>query len=113
MVQQLEGCTPGRLELVYNKRREVEIVAMSILVTHYALARVFFISREMGQEEMDGVITGCRKRAMFGTGLANSHPGCTNGLRKLYFHLVVGSFLTGMAVWVLNGYLLAENSHAY
>ena len=43
----------------------------------------------MRQGEVGGVIAGCCadgrlgcKRAMFGTGLANSHPGCMNGLRK-------------------------------
>ena len=74
----------------------------------------------MGQEEVDGVITGCCadgrlgcKRAIFGTGLANSHPGCMNGLSKHCSYLVVSSLLAGMAVWVLNWYLLAENGHAY
>ena len=33
---------------------------------------------------------------------ANSHPGCMNGLRKRYSHLVGGLFLVGKTVFVLN-----------
>ena len=36
---------------------------------------------------------GC-KRAMVGTGWANSHPGCMDRPRKYYPHLVGGSFVT-------------------
>ena len=44
---------------------------------------------------------GCKK-AMVGTGWANPRPGCMNGLRKYYFHLVCGSFLVGDMSWLLN-----------
>ena len=36
---------------------------------------------------------GC-KRAMVGTGWANSHPGCMYRLRKYHFYLVGGSFVS-------------------
>ena len=52
---------------------------------------------------------GC-KRAMVGSRWANSHPGCMNGHRKGYSHLLGGLFLAGKAVWVLNRGLQAENA---
>ena len=44
---------------------------------------------------------GC-ERAMVSTRLANSHPGCTNRLRKHYSHLVGGWFLARNAAWALS-----------
>ena len=50
------------------------------------------------------------KRAMVGTGWANSCFGCTDGLRKCYSQLVGASFLAKKIVWAINGSLLAENA---
>ena len=47
---------------------------------------------------------GC-KETMVGTRLANSHPGCTRGLRKCTSHLVGVNFWQGIKA-VLNRYLL-------
>ena len=48
---------------------------------------------------------GCKK-AMIGTGWANSRPGCMNRLRKCYSHLVL---LAGKAACVLIGCLPTKN----
>ena len=53
---------------------------------------------------------GC-KGAVFGIRKADSCPGCINALKKRYSHFVGGLFLTGKAVWVLNGCLLAKNTN--
>ena len=52
---------------------------------------------------------GC-KRAMVSTGWVNSCPGCLNGLRKGYSHLVGGSFLAEKAAWVQNGCLPTKSA---
>ena len=51
---------------------------------------------------------GC-KGNMVGTGWANFHPGCMDGLRNPYSHLVGGSFLSGKGAWVLSGGLSSVN----
>ena len=48
------------------------------------------------------------KKAMLGTGWANSHPGCMN--RKCYSHLVGSLFMAGKAVWALNECLPNKNA---
>ena len=50
------------------------------------------------------------KRAIVGTGWANSCPGCINKLRKHYSHLVGGAILARKAAWALSGCLPTENS---
>ena len=52
---------------------------------------------------------GCKRR-MVGTGWANSRPGFTNRLRKLYCHLVGGSSLAGKAAWELSRWLPTNNA---
>ena len=58
---------------------------------------------------MAAVRLGC-KGALVGTGWANSHPGCMNGVIKHYLHHVGGSFLAGKVAWVLYLCFLAENA---
>ena len=50
------------------------------------------------------------KKAMVGTGWANSCPGYMNKLRKHYSHISGGSFLAGTAFWALSGCLPTESA---
>ena len=60
--------------------------------------------------QMVAARTGC-KRAMVGTGWANSRPGCIN---KHYFHLAGGSFLARKADWAQIGCLPTDYCmHSY
>ena len=52
------------------------------------------LGHPQGAMHMVAARLGC-KWAVVGTGWANSHPVCMNGLRKRYSHLVGGSFLAG------------------
>ena len=45
-----------------------------------------------------------------GTGWANSCPGCMDGLRECYSHLVEDSFLVGKAAWALSTCLTTESA---
>ena len=62
-----------------------------------------------GAVHMAAARLGCKK-AMVGTGWANSRPGCMNRLRKRYSHHLGGSFLAGKAAWVLNECLPTDNT---
>ena len=76
----------------------------SLLVTSYCVLHIISAER-VGQgfagwhaRGVSAARLGCQS-AMFGTGWADSCPGCMDKLRKCYSHFVRGSFLSGKAAW--------------
>ena len=105
------------IKLLYKPYSTVLVTSYCALHKKYslcALACRFYVSRKggtgrggwghpQGAVHMAAAGLGC-KRAMVGTGWANSHPGCMNRLRKHYSHLVGGLFLARnfKAAWALS-----------
>ena len=85
--------------MLLNKKTIVDFGYITLHTTQKNAAHLWMgsVSTErVGQRRLD-----CKK-AMVGTGWANPRPGCMNGVRKYYFHLVCGSFLVGDTSWLLN-----------
>ena len=78
---------------------------------HTANCTQFCVSRKggtgggrWGVMHMVAARLGCQS-AIFGTGWANSRPGCMDRPRRRYSHLVWGLFLAGKDAWALSGCL--------
>ena len=81
------------------------IICLVLIILQNQQTRGGGLGHSQGAVHMVAARLGC-KWAVVGTGWANSHPVCMNGLRKRYSHLVGGSFLAGCCAH--GGYLAVK-----